>query len=338
MRTAKSTPLVLMMCTCSALVAGQVPAGQAEANSTAPNNRPDHSASSESVDTEHVTLGPNDQVSIWALGVGEIPDKPIHLDDQGYIDVPMLGRIHAAGLTVSELKRELVTRLRNYVQSPQVTVSVIETQSRPVSVIGAVNHPGVYQLTNQRTLLEVLSVAGGLGPEAGQVIRITRMSQTACPPLADAAHGSHQASSTEVSVRRLFDSKDTPDINIQLCAHDIVSVPRADVVYVVGEVQKPGAFPINGKTPYTVLQALTMAGGLTQTAAPGYSKILRDTDSPNRDEVPVNLKRLLGSKDQDVTLQAGDILFVPNSMAKSAGRKAVDAAIQLAIGVTVFRR
>lgn len=286
----------------------------------------------------NTVLGPNDQLTIWALGVSEIPDKPLQIDEQGLIDIPMLGRIQAAGLTVGQFKQELIKRLGTYVQSPQVSVSVTELHSRPVSVIGAVNHPGIYQLGNQKTVLEVLSVAGGLATDAGQLVKVTRNKDSGCSPLPRATEtADHLYGIVDVNLKELIDSKD-PDANLTLCPHDIISVPRAEMVYVVGEVQKPGAFPINERASYTVLQALTMAGGLTPTAAPGYTKILRDAQSTNRQEIPIDLKRVLGSKGEDVMLKAGDILFIPNSMAKSAGRKAVDAAIQLAVGVAVFRR
>ncbi len=286
--------------------------------------------------TPGTLLGPHDQLTLWALGVSEIPDKPLQIDDEGLIDVPMLGRIRASGLTVAEFKQDVIHRLSKFIRNPQVSISVTELHSRPVSVIGAVNHPGVYQLSNQRSVLEVLSVAGGFTPEAGQAIRVRRNKDSECGPLPTSVEG-QPYSTAEINLPELIDSRGLQG-DLALCPNDVISVPRAEMVYVVGEVQKPGAFPINERASYTVLQALTMAGGLTQIAAPRYTRILRDARSASREEIPIDLRRLLGSKTPDVPLRAGDILFIPNSLAKSASRKAIDTAIQLAIGVTVFRR
>ncbi|MGI9069881.1 MAG: SLBB domain-containing protein [Bryobacteraceae bacterium] len=282
-------------------------------------------------------LGPNDLVLIWALGFSEIPDKPLSIDEQGFIDVPMLGRLRAGGLTVGQFKKDLTERLREYIQAPQVSVTVTEFRSRPVSVIGAVNTPGVHQLQGQKTLIEALSAAGGLRPDAGNSIKLTRRKEWGPIPIPSAKATEEGYSIGEINVKDLIDAKE-PELNVVLCPYDIISVPRADTVYVVGEVQKPGAFAVSERGSYSVLQALTMAGGLTSIAAPRSAKILRDSRSATREQIPVDLKKLLNSRNQDVVLKAGDILFVPNSAAKSVGRKAVDAAIQLAVGVAVFRR
>jgi polysaccharide export outer membrane protein len=283
-------------------------------------------------------LGPGDELTIWALGASEISDKPIRIDDQGFIDLPMLGTVHAAGLTVGQLREELIKRLKRYVQTPQVSIRVTDLHSRPISVIGAVNHPGIYQIRQQNTVVDSLSLAGWLSADAGQVINVVRSERSLCPALPvsmDTPEGSF--STRSVLIRDLVDVR-RPEQNLVLCPDDIVSVPRADTVYVVGEVQKPGVFPIHERASYTVLQALSMAGGLTPNAAPRDSKILRDAQSPNRQEIPIDLKKVLSSKSQDTFLRAGDVLFVPTSVPKTVGRKAVDVALQLAVGIAVFRR
>lgn len=282
--------------------------------------------------TDYV-LGPNDQLSIWALGVSEIPDKPLQIDEAGFVDVPMLGKIQAAGLTVSQFKDELFKRLAVYVQSPQATVSVTEHHSRPVLVAGAVNRPGNYQLRYRATLLDALSAAGGLSSDAGQFVRITRDADSLCTPLPGAAESSSSAS---INGKILFDAN--PEANLVLCAHDIVSVPSAEMVYVVGEVQKPGGFAMTSRTTYTVLRALSLAGGTTYMAALGDARILRDWQGPERKEIPIDLKKARSPIGEDIALKPGDILFVPSSTVKIVGKKAIDAAIQLAVGVAVFRR
>src|SRR5581483_7986366 len=108
-----------------------------------------------------------DSIKIWPLDVGEITDKPIKIDTSGNIDLPLLGRIQAGGLTVDQFEADLLQRLHSEVRSPRVSVEVVEFGSQPVTIMGAVNQPGVHQLQGRKTLAEVLSMAGGLKADCG---------------------------------------------------------------------------------------------------------------------------------------------------------------------------
>src|SRR5205823_6160687 len=119
-------------------------------------------------------LGPDDQIIIRALEAEEISEKPVRIDSRGMIRMPLIGQIHAAGLNLDELEAIVRTRLEKYYKNPQVGVSLVEYHSQPVSVMGAVRTPGVQQLQGQKSLMETLSSAGGLLPEAGYVVKITR--------------------------------------------------------------------------------------------------------------------------------------------------------------------
>jgi protein involved in polysaccharide export with SLBB domain len=118
-------------------------------------------------DSPHYTLGPDDQVKIWALGIEEIADKPVRIGPSGDLDLPLIGKVHALGLTVEQLKTELVQRFSKEVLKPQVSIEIVDFGSQPVSVMGAVNHPGVHQLRGGKTLMEVVSMADGLRSDAG---------------------------------------------------------------------------------------------------------------------------------------------------------------------------
>lgn len=280
-------------------------------------------------------LGLDDQISIWALGMTESFEKPFRVDQSGYVDLPMVGRLRARDRTVEEFKADLLAKLRNYVNDPQVAVTVVETRSQPVSILGAVNNPGVHQLQGRKTLMEMLSVAGGLRADAGKSVKISRAPTTGhFPP--DPNPGGEEA--IDVSVRDLLEGKSASQ-NVAIRPHDVITVPRAEMVYVVGEVNKAGGFVLNERETMSTLQALSLAGGLSHAAAPGYARILRTTGgSEERAEVRIDLKRILSSKANDVPLYSGDILFIPDSAAKAAGRRAVETALQLAIGVAIFRR
>src|SRR5690349_145748 len=119
-------------------------------------------------------LGPNDEITILSLHTEEISNKPIRISTSGDINHPLVGRIHAGGLTLEQLESEVSQRLKTYVRDPDIAISITQFRSQPVSVFGAVGTPGVIQLEGRKTLIEVLSMAGGLKGEAGSRIRITR--------------------------------------------------------------------------------------------------------------------------------------------------------------------
>jgi polysaccharide biosynthesis/export protein len=290
--------------------------------------------------TEHTAeyvLGPDDQIVVRALDVEEIDGRVARVDLHGYIDVPLLGKVKAGGLSVEQLEAELARQLRKYVQEPQVTVTVSEYRSQPVSVLGAVNSPGVYNLTGRNTLVEVLSKAGGLRNDAGNTIEITRGRAWGAIPLSSAkSDPSGEFSTAQVSVKSLLEARD-PQENIMIEPTDVISVPRADLVYIVGAVHRPGGFVLNERENMTVLQAVSMAEGLEKTSAPRRAKIIRKGMTTDRAEIPVNLVKILSGKSPDVPLLANDILFVPISGAKTAAYRSIEAAIQVGTGIAIFR-
>jgi polysaccharide biosynthesis/export protein len=284
-------------------------------------------------------LGPDDQITIRVLDVEEINEKPVRVDLRGNINLPMAGRVRAVGLTAEQLEIEITRRLKAYVHEPQVTVMVSEFRSQPVSILGAVMKPEVYQIQGRKTLFEVLSLAGGLRPDAGNSINITRRKEWGRIPIANARDDvSHQFSIADVRIRSVMDAK-SPQDNILIQPHDVISVPKADLVYVVGEVNRAGGFPLNEMSNISVLQALSLAGGLNRTAAPHRSRLLRMAPgATQRTEVPLNMKQILAGKAPDVPLQADDILFIPNSAAKNVALRSLEAAISIGSGLAIYRR
>jgi len=298
-------------------------------------------ATPESVKTDtssQYVLGPDDQIKIWAFGVEEITDKPVRIAPGGYIDLPLLGRIRAAGLTVEELRAELLKQLAREVREPKVSIDIVEFGSQPVSVMGAVNHPGIHQLGGRKTLMEVLSLAGGLRQDAGSRIKISRPIERGQVPLATAQlDPTGKFSVASVDVKAMMSAAKPAD-NILIQPHDVITVPEAEVVYVIGEVRKPGAFVLNDRNSVSVLQALSMAEGLGATPAPQDSRILRSVPgNTERKQIPVDLKKVLVGKAEDMNLRADDILFVPSSTGKKAVARALEAAIQTTTGIIIWR-
>ena len=283
-------------------------------------------------------LGANDTITIQCLNAEEFTNAPIRVDTDGRITLPRLGRVQASGLTVQQLERDLTSRLRTYLLEPQVVVRLAEARSQPVSVVGSVKSPGVHQLEGTKTLLEVLSLAGGLSEDAGRTVKVTRRPEWGAIPLATAhADETKKFSVAEVDLRELIEAK-SPANNIEIRPNDVVSVPRAEVIYVVGEVRRPGSFTLSSRETLTVLQALSLAEGLAPTANGSKARILRGGKEVVRAEIPVNLAKLLSGQSTDSPMLPGDILFVPSNKAKSAGLKTLDAIITAATGVAIYRR
>ncbi len=299
--------------------------------------KPVHGVSDAPLASEYV-LGPEDRIVIRALDIDEFDGKPTQIDVHGFVDVPLLGHVRAAGLTAQELQSQVTEQLSKYVRAPVVTVTVEDFVSQPVSVVGAVAQPGIYHLNGQNTLIEVLSQARGLSQDAGDSINITRKKSWGRIPLPSCRHDlTGDFYTASIDTKRLFEARD-PSANIEIKPDDVVAVPKAEMVYVVGAVNKAGAFVLSQRQSISVLQALSMAEGLDKTAAGGRAKIIRHLEKDQRVEIPADLNKILSGKASDSLLMANDILFVPNSGPKSASLRAIEAAIQVGTGVVIYRR
>lgn len=289
-------------------------------------------------DASQYVLGPDDQVKVWVLGMDEISDKPMRIDPSGNIDLPLVGQIHAGGRTVQQLKAELTERFSKEVLKPEVSVEIVEYGSQPVSVMGAVNHPGIHQLQGSKTLMEVISMADGLRQDAGPQITISRKIQYGPVPLETAkTDPTGQFSVAKVTVKDLLDGAN-PTENIAIFPHDVVTVPVAEVVFVIGEVRKPGEVTLKSGSTMSVLQALSSAEGFGPTPKPQDAKIVRPVPgTTERKEIPVNLKKVLAGEVGDIAMQPNDILVVPPNGAKKVVARAMEAALQTAIGVAIYR-
>lgn len=284
-------------------------------------------------------LGPDDQVTVFVPDIEEISNKLMRIDMRGDLNLPLAGRLRAAGLSASQLETEIAARLRKYLKDPEVVVAVTEFRSQPVSVLGAVTTPGVHQLQGRKTLFEILSMAGGLRSDAGNTIRITRSLAWGDIPLSNAKRDSTgQFSVASVSSKSVLNATD-PAENIIIKPHDVISVSKADVVYCVGSVNKPGGFILGENESLSALQVLSLAQGLNKTAAPEKAKIMRTVaGQANRMEIRVDLKHLMAGKAPDLPLKAGDILFIPNSAARSIAARTAEAAVQIATGAAIYAR
>jgi polysaccharide export outer membrane protein len=270
-------------------------------------------------------LGTEDLINIWVLEADEFGGKTFRVARE--VNLPLVGRVPAAGLTIEQFEDELRKRLTKYIKEPQVVVNVAEFRSQPVSVIGAVSNPGIFQLRGRKSLVEVLSMAGGLRNDAGSAVKITRRRDQERIPLATTTEDG-EFYVADVPLKNLMDAGN-PERNIEIRSNDVISVPAARQVYVIGNVERSGGFALHEKDTVSVLEALSMAGGLSRAASPQNAKILRPLlGGPKRAELPLDVHKILEGKASDVPLLPDDILFIPGSAAKSSAARALDALIQ----------
>ena len=323
----------------------------------------DSNPSAPAVSAGEYRIGPEDVLNINIFEAQEL-NREVRVSAGGDISLPLLGSVRAAGLTPRELEFVLQELLhRTYMKDPHVSVFVHEMQSHPVSVMGAVRRPGVFQIRGSKTLLEVLSLAEGLADDAGETVIILRGAALTAEPhlVADHPAGSDQPSSSaqnaaegtavssalnsnrlasedavQVNLKDLLESADSHG-NPLVHPGDIVKVTRAGVVYVIGEVRKPGGFALKSNEKISVLQALALSEGLTRTAAKSGARIIRtDQQSGVRKETPIDLGKILAGKAPDPVLEPKDIIFVPNSVAKTTLGRGVEAAAQTLTGILIF--
>jgi polysaccharide export outer membrane protein len=294
-------------------------------------------------------IGTGDLLHIDVFDVPEL-SRELRVSDTGEISFPLIpGRVHAAGLTPFQLESQLEQLLleNGLVSHPQVSVFVKEQNSQPISVVGAVAKPMVYQVIRPTTLLELLADAGGITDDAGSVVIVTRSahpgadsaaapSDPAANPLADPAED------TQTITIRLLDLLDSGDskFNISVYGGDIVSVPKAGIVYVMGAgVAQPGGYVLQGHgDQITVLRAIALAHGLTGFAKSDDATIMRTNPSTGqRDQIPVHIKQIEKHKADDLAMKSNDILYIPDSTGKKVLAKGGEAVLGIGTSVVIYR-
>jgi Periplasmic protein involved in polysaccharide export len=262
-------------------------------------------------------LGRNDLV---ALSVYDFPEvsRTVRIGADGFIRLPMVKEpIKADGLMPGELEQAVAAELKTeqLIIDPVVTVTVVEYDSRPISVVGAVNAPTTFQATQPISLLDAIAKAGGLTDDAGLEILVTQSSRS--------SEEGRAALVRRIPVRDLIDASD-PQLNIKLNGGEEVRVPTIGKVYVVGQVKKPGAYPVQDGADTTVLQMLALAEGL-DGVFDKKAYIYRKTDSSGtKSEIAVPLRAILKRKSPDIVLTANDILYIPENANKKIALAALD--------------
>ena len=265
-----------------------------------------------------VKLGPGDLLEVGVYNVPELTTKA-RVSNSGDVYLPLVDYVHVDGLSLEEAQTVIQKRLEDggFVRSPHVTIFVDEAASQGVTVIGEVARPGIYPDPVDRKLYQVISEAGGFTVSASRKLAIIR-------------HGVPDPIRIELP-RNLSDDLSG---DVDVLPGDTITVPRAPIIYVVGDVGRPSGFLVdNGRL--TVLQALALAGGTNRTAKMGSARILRKTPT-GMTETSLQLKKMLEAKSPDVTLQADDILFVPVSGGRVLAARTFEAAMAMATAVSIY--
>ena len=259
-------------------------------------------------------IHPNDLVGVSVYGEPDLT-RTVRVGADGTIRLPMLtGNIKADGLMPEELEQAIVRALKSQeiLVDPFVTVTVAEYHNSrlPISVAGAVRSPITFQPVEKITLLEAITRAGGLAPDAGSEILVTS-------PVAGATPSSNTTLVRRIPAKSLIETAD-PDANLALEGGEEIRVPEVGKVYVVGNVKTPGAFPVQGPSGTSILKVLALTQGLAPYATNEAYIYRREGGAAAQNEIPVDLKKIMDRKSPDVPLFANDVLYVPDAHKRRA--------------------
>src|SRR6202451_2871687 len=285
-------------------------------------------------------IGSGDLLHIDVFDVPEL-SRDVRVSESGDISYPLIpGRIVTVSLTTYQLEQKLSQLLieNGLLSHPQFSVFVKEQNSQPVTLVGAVQKPMVYQVIRPTTLIELLAAAGGISDEAGREVIITQERPAADKNGANGSTGNASLDSQTITIRLqdLLESGN-PAYNIFIYGGDTVSVPRAGIVYVMGGgIAQPGGYVLQSHgEQITVLKAVALAHGLTGFAKGDQAVIMRkNPDTGQKDMIPVQIKKIENRKADDLAMQSNDILYIPDSLGLKVlakGGEAVIAGASLAI-------
>jgi polysaccharide export outer membrane protein len=345
-------------------------------------------------------IGNGDLLDISVFDVPELT-RELRVSQTGTVGIPLVPiRLRVADLTELQAEQKIaeVLEANGLVSHPEVSVMVKEHRSRPITVVGAVQHPMVYEAERSVTLLEALAGAGGVSNDAGDTIIVSRPhsatfievtepaasdnkpapgsgeppeigASTGATPATEAPKTGAPSSSVFPSARQMTQNAVTPPAasnptpaqnsapsslitinlnelleagdlrnNIPLLGGDVVTVPHAGIVYVLGAVNRPGGFVVsNDRTQLTTLKVLSLAGGFTKIAKMDHAVIIRKDDQGKQTETEVDLKKVIHRESEDLQMHASDILYIPDSRTKQLLLSAVALGVAVGTAVAIYR-
>jgi polysaccharide export outer membrane protein len=320
-QTPSSAPTDGAMTLPAAVPISQAAIGSAHASADSANANQNNTAASAVAsaveNTSMLKLSAGDLLEVGVYNVPELSTKA-RVGSSGDVYLPLIDYVHVSDLTVEEAQALIQKRLEDggFVRSAHVTIFVDESASQGVTILGEVSRPGIYPALGDRKLYDLISAAGGFTPSAGRRVSIIRHNQ-----------------SGPITVNLPRNLADDLQDDVQIQPGDTITVPRAPIIYVVGDVGHPAGLLVDNGT-LTVLQALALAGGTNRTAKMGAVRIIRKGPD-GMVETKVPLKKMLEAKTPDINLQADDILFVPLSGARVAAGASFSAVLTAAAGLAI---
>ena len=269
-------------------------------------------------------VGPDDLLEVTLFDIegkdGEPRMVQARVSQSGVITLPLVGQVPVGGKSTLAAEQAVRDAYRRFIREPQITVFVKEYRSYRVSVVGYVEKPGVIEITGQRTLLEVLAMAGGLNSRAGKTLQVSRLD------------GERQETLV-IDLDKLSHDGDMR-LNLRMLPGDVVNVPKAGVIYVQGSVHKPGAYRL--RDSMTVTQAIAAAGGPDEKLAnKGGTTLFRRTAGDKREEIPIDVSAIAAGREEDVRLSENDIVVVPMSLPRYAIDKFI-GGIGMGLSMPIF--
>ena len=260
----------------------------------------------------HVVLGPGDLLGISVFDTPEMAQR-VRVNSDGKITLALIGELTVRGMLPDKLGGIIAQKLvdGHFMKNPQVSVEVLEYAGQMAYVTGEVSRPGAYALLRSHRLLDLISVAGGLTSHAGNAVTITRGENSAQHIVVD------------------LSDKDEARSNPEILPGDSITVGQTGIIYVLGDVNRPGGFMLDRRTTLSVVQAMAMAEGTKSSASLAKAILIRTTQG-NRQVTPLNLKMILKSQNPDVLLAAGDIVFVPGSLTRGMGKTSLEVIMSSA--------
>ena len=265
-------------------------------------------------------VGPDDLLGVSVYDSPELT-RTLRVGNDGTIRIPMVKqKIKVAGMYPVDLENEIARVLKDeeLLVDPVVTVSVVEYRSRPIKVVGSVKKPVTFQADGAMNLLDAISRAEGLSDDAGPEILVSRQQPD--------AEGRPVTLTQRIGVKSLMDASDS-DLNLKLHGGEEIRIPEAGKIYVLGNVKKPGSFPVKDSTETSVFRIMAMAEGLLPYSGKQAYIYRREGATGGKNEIPIDLEKIMQRKSPDVTLLANDILYVPDR----SGRRQILSTLERTI-------
>jgi polysaccharide export outer membrane protein len=307
----------------------QISTGPAEFSAYRPTDMPT------SLEGGDYIIGRDDLLEVAVFEIPELSGSA-RVTASGTLALNYIGVVNAAGKTQQELARLIESTLKGkQINDPHVTVFVREYASQPVSVLGAVRVPGIYQIKGQKTLLDILAMAQGLNESAGDTIQIVRRKAEAPNQTDGKVASTAEPRTITINVVDLV-QKGNAALNIPILAGDVVNVLNTGSIFAVGEFTRPGEYPLRYGRAVTVTQAVALGGGATREGLKKKCLIIRPHADGSKEQIPINLEKILEGANDDVPLLANDVLFIPANKTKTGITRALDSALAIAVGRAIY--